>query len=133
MQHVPGLFVTDSSERGRGVFSSIALQPGDLIEICPLIVLTPKETRLIEKTSLYDYYFLWRPQESIGCLALGYGSLYNHSQVPNAVVILDYQDDTIKIECCLPIEPGDEIFIDYTDGDKDDTKLWFNPEEQSLD
>ena len=35
------------------------------------------ERPLLDETNLYNYYFTW--QDQAAAIALGYGSLYNHS------------------------------------------------------
>jgi len=77
MLHVPGLFITHSEGRGRGVFTAAELSPGDLIEFCPLILMPKKDKECIHASYLHDYYFL--SPEQIICIALGYGSIYNHN------------------------------------------------------
>ena len=125
MLHIPGLYIAKTEHKGRGVFSSEKLSKGDLIEICPIIKLKKGALVHIDKTSLYDYYFLWEEEGYEACIVLGYGSLYNHSLTPNAIVILDYIDGTIKIEAAEDIPSGSEISIDYTGGTKGEVVLWF--------
>lgn len=128
MLHIPGIYIVDTAERGRGVFTVDALEKGDLIEICPIIKIPEAQLPLVDETILYDYYFLWEEPGYRGCIALGYGCLYNHSLDPNARIIFDYTDDTIKIECQRAIGAGEEILIDYTgEGLRSESDLWFDP------
>ena len=124
MHHVPGLFIAQTEHKGRGIFSSIDLEEGDLIEICPLLFLPQQQIKWINKTNLYDYYFLWPESESI-VIALGYGSIYNHSKKANAEITMDLGDQQMYIYCCRPIQAGQEILIDYTGGTKPESELWF--------
>ena len=87
----PTLYIAPSSIGGRGVFAGSPIQNGDLIEICPVIVLKEGEMELLDKTSLYDYYFLWGDEQTLCALALGFGSLYNHFAPSNA----DYFNDLL--------------------------------------
>jgi SET domain-containing protein len=128
MLHIPGLYIADTNDRGRGVFTVDPLEEGDLIEICPIVKIPQDQLALIDRTVFYDYYFLWEEEGYLGCIALGYGSLYNHSRTPNARIIFDYTDDTIKIECQRTIGAGDEILVDYTgEGLRSEADLWFDP------
>ena len=128
MLHIPSLFIMETPERGRGVFTAEALAAGDLIEICPILKIPEMQLKLIDVTVLFDYYFLWEEEGYKGCIALGYGSLYNHSKEANAIFIFDYTDDTIKIECQSDIPAGQEILIDYTgEGLRSEADLWFDP------
>lgn len=133
--HIPGLYIVESEERGRGVYTSVDIKAGDLIESAPVIILDVTEKKLIHKTILHDYYFLWDQDssgeesdvENYGCaIALGYGSLYNHSDEPNADFILDYDNNCIDFEAIHDIKAGEEIMIDYQDSDIGDFELWFD-------
>ena len=127
MLHVPGLFVAYTNERNRGVFTSEVLQKGDLIEICPIIKIPIEDLSHIHQTCLHDYYFVWRESGYGACIALGYGSLYNHKKNPNAQIVLNYPDCTIHFEATCLIHQGEEICIDYTGGVKSKHRLWFDP------
>lgn len=127
MLHVPGLYIGHCEKKGRGVFVSEELSTGDLIEICPIVKIPRGQLENIDLTVVYEYYFIWEESAFEACIALGYGSLYNHSSDPNAKVILDYTDDSIKIESIKEILAGSEILIDYRDGDLK-LNLWFDPE-----
>ena len=128
MLHIPGLYIIESEGRGRGVFTAESLSDGDLIEICPIIKIPEGQLTQIDPTVMYDYYFLWEEDGYRGCIALGYGGIYNHNSSPNADVIFDYQDSTIKIIANQSIDSGDELFIDYTgSGLTKESDLWFKP------
>ncbi len=127
MQHIPGLYISQSQDRGRGVFTAHEVNEGDMIEICPLILIPASELALLNKTTLYNYYFLWPEKQDMSCIALGYGSLYNHSGgAPNAEVTFDLEEETILINATRKIEAGDEILIDYQGGVKNAPELWFD-------
>ncbi len=126
MLHVPGLYILHTEEYGRGVYTSEVLEAGDIIELCPIIKIPKGELEWIDKTKVYDYYFIWEEEGYDACLALGYGSLYNHSPSPNAEVIMDYVDQRIKMVAATMINSGDQIFIDYTGGTKGQIELWFD-------
>jgi len=123
MLQIPGLYILKTEKRGRGVFTSIGIQKGDVIEICPLIIIPPEEVNVIHQTVLHDYYFLWEEPIDSACLALGFGSLYNHSKGNNAEVFMDLETQEIEFRACKQIKAGEEIFIDYNDGSK--SAVWF--------
>ncbi|MFZ1749914.1 MAG: SET domain-containing protein [Saprospiraceae bacterium] len=125
MNQIPGLFITNSGDRGRGVFSSIEINEGDLIEVCPVIVIPKSQLPIIHKTVLHDYYFLWGEDMEDCAIALGLGSIYNHEVQPNANFILDMEHRTIDIVAIKTIEPGEEITLNYHGVSGDDEKLWF--------
>ena len=124
MQRAPGLYYAPSDLHDRGVFCTHALSPGDLIEVCPVLVLLPVEREWLQHSVLYQYYFAWGENLEAVAIALGYGSLYNHANQPNAEFIPDYSDDTILIQALEEIPPGYEITIDYHAGSPGKA-LWF--------
>jgi SET domain-containing protein len=71
---------------------------------------------------LHDYYFQWDGDQA--AIALGLGSLYNHSEAPNAEFEMDYDFDQIRFAAILDIAAGQEITTDYRSG-KPEMKLWF--------
>ena len=128
MLHIPGLYIDHIENKGRGVFTAEELSEEDLIEICPIIKIPEGQLSHIDKTILFDYYFLWEEEGYKGCILLGYGSIYNHDRNPNADMIFDYTDSTIKIMANQKITSGSEISIDYTgSGILKESDLWFDP------
>ncbi len=127
MLHIPGLYIAHSEGRGRGVFTSVDLSAGDIIEFCPIVLVPKEDQAMIHDSFLHDYYFLSPAPNPRFCLVLGYGSIYNHQSVANAEIVFDVLNLTVEIHCIAGIESGDEIFIDYTGGIKDAPKLWFEP------
>lgn len=60
---------------------------------------------------LERYYFEFDEKHS--ALALGYGSLYNHSKNPNANYSVDTKEKEIVIYARKDIKKGSQIFISY--------------------
>ena len=89
LQQIPGLYVAETEKKGRGMFCANGIKEGELIEICPLIKIPKDQVASIDKTILYNYYFLLNDKENPACIALGYGSLYNHTKNPNAEILID--------------------------------------------
>ena len=125
MNQKPGLYITHSEGKGRGVFTSESIDSGEVIEICPVIIIPKLELPIIHKTILHDYYFLWGDDLGECAIALGFGSIYNHELDPNANFILDIYNKTIDIEAIKNIEAGDEITLNYHGEPGNMDKLWF--------
>lgn len=125
LTQVEGLYLIQDGQRGRGVACIHTVPKGSIIESCPVIMLSANDTQVIHQTKLHDFYFLWDTTEKTSAIALGYGSLYNHSKTPNA----DYQlnDDTQEIQffAIKDIEAGDQIFINYQTLEDTEYGLWF--------
>jgi hypothetical protein len=123
---MPCLFIADSKSRGRGVFSSEDLAAGTIIETAPVIVMNAQERAILDQTLLHDYIFLWGPDETQCCVALGYASIYNHDYLSNAEYEMDFETDTIRIRTIRNINKGEEIFINYNGNWNDSTPVWFD-------
>lgn len=126
MQILPHLYIANTTDRGRGVFTAKAITKGEIIEICPLIILSEKDKKIIHQTHLHDYYFDWGETEKECAIALGYGSIYNHDTNPNADYFMNHEDQSITVECIQDIEAGSEITFMYVHKKEDESKLWFN-------
>lgn len=62
-------------ENGRGVFTTVDLKEGDLVEVCPTLVLNIKDL----SGRIGRYLFSHPDNIELAVLPLGYGALYNHS------------------------------------------------------
>jgi hypothetical protein len=112
----------DCGRIGRGVRAIAAIAEGSEIEVCELIIVPAEQLQNLDRTTLYGYYYGWG---SAGAVALGCGSLYNHSAHPNADYVKDFDASVVRIVALREIHPGDEIRIDYSRGGTH--PLWFEP------
>jgi len=110
--------IRKTPKAGRGVFALKDFSPGEIIEKCPIINVTPKERKHIEKTILNYYIYPWRSTRS-GSIVLGYGSIYNHSFTPNADWKQNFKTFSMVYRAIKPIKKGQEITINYN-GEPDD-------------
>ena len=109
--------------KGRGVFARRPIRRGEVIERVPVLVLPAEEVKDASGwTGLARYCFHWG--QGTLALALGYGSLYNHSYHPNA-----RYDDTAgpaKVFTALcDIAAGEEITVNYNGEPEDESPVWF--------
>ncbi|MBV9575892.1 MAG: SET domain-containing protein-lysine N-methyltransferase [Gammaproteobacteria bacterium] len=98
------LSVKKSPIHGYGVFAEQDIAEGALIEECYLLLREKKDP------AYQDYYF--SAGEHHG-LALGYGSLYNHADHPNADYDIDLNHNLLVIQANRFIAKGEEILIAY--------------------
>jgi len=126
MQRIDSLFIAPSPLGGRGVFTAATITEGTLIEVCPVIVLPGAEREFIDKTGLYDYYFIWGEDDEQCAIALGFGSLYNHSFKPNAEYRADFAVPTLDFYALKDIGAGEEITVNYNGDPGNREKLWFS-------
>ncbi len=120
------LEVRNSSGKGRGVFTLRTIPKGEIFERSPIIEIPEEQIININNTIFYDYYFKWGENKKAGAIALGYGSLFNHSFQPNAQSVRNLEDMTIDFYALRQISEGEEITINYI-GNNNDTKLGFIP------
>ena len=119
------IIVKNTPKKGRGVFALRDLKEGEIIENCPVINITPKERKIVEKTIFNYYIYPWRSTLS-GSLALGYGSIYNHSFFPNADWKQNFKTKSMVYKAIIPIKKGEEITVNYNGEPDEQTPIdWF--------
>jgi uncharacterized protein len=124
---LPYIYIAHTDHKGRGVYTAMDISSDTPIETCPIIIIPLNQGPLLDQTELYNYYFIWR--DDALAIALGYGSLYNHSSIPNARVVYDFESEEIVIEATRAIIAGEEITINYIDAEEFDIGLWFEEKE----
>lgn len=110
-RHSDAIEVKRVAGKGRGVFALRPFRRGEVIERVPVIVLPLAVLEDgPEVNPLADYCFAWG--EKTVALALGYGSLYNHSYSPNARYD-DLGPRTKVFSAIKDIAAGEEITVSY--------------------
>jgi SET domain-containing protein len=117
------LEIRHSPGKGRGVFALRPIPAGTLIERAPVLIVRAGQWEGMERTILFDYFFAWQEHSA---LALGYGSLYNHSYDPNARYMKLFNEEAIEIIALRDIAMGEEILINYNGDPNDNAGLWFH-------
>ncbi|KAJ8293198.1 tRNA-specific adenosine deaminase subunit tad3 [Rhodotorula toruloides] len=125
LTRAPIEIATRDSSVGRGVFATEDIPAGQVIEISPVLVLSQEEykgrkegaeddgvLKGVEASQLRGYVFTWGRDGSMA-VALGIGSLFNHSASPNVTYSLDYSQYTISYRTAKPVQRGDELLIFY--------------------
>lgn len=120
------IIVAPSAVDGLGVLAIEDIVEGELIEICPVIIIPKAQVQVIHNTVLHDYYFLWGPEADKAAIALGFGSMYNHASDSNAKYAMDFEMETIDIYAVKDISAGEEVFINYNGSEGGKGVLWFN-------
>lgn len=108
------IYVSKSEIHGLGVFALEEIQEGEIFEICPLVDM--KIPFGESSPCLLDYRFNW-PQGEVGwnkqVICLGFGSLYNHSENPNAFWKSNLENFTFEFQSTRKIIPNEEILVYY--------------------
>jgi uncharacterized protein len=112
--------------KGRALYARGFIAPGELIDKAPVIVLSAEDCALMDRTKLGHYYFHWDGDfdgDGRGAVALGLVTICNHSSRPNSRAHRNHDAETLDLVALAPIQPGDEVTIDYG------CKLWFDASE----
>ena len=148
-EHMASVIVKQVPGRGRCVFASAPIKRGELIEIAPCLRFPRAQYEALQlaQTPLEHYVFVERGTRDL-LLALGIGSLFNHSETPN----VDYRVDPpaplvpgarttdkdpsssaspqadpqgrVTFRCARPVAVGEELCIYYG------PDLWFEENRQ---
>jgi SET domain-containing protein len=121
--HSDSIVVKRIKGKGRGVFARRDICKGEVIERVPMLVMSAREFEEdLSGSSLSNYCFAWGRNQV--ALALGYGSIYNHSYTPNA----RYEDvgpQTKVFKALRAIAPGEEITVNYNGKPGSRSRVWF--------
>ena len=116
---------------GRGIFTDGIIKSGTLVETSPVsIFIQPLQdiiaqgqdgvTRIITHqlpTGISDIYFSWgymtAQPEYIKCIALGLGSLFNHSDIANLRYEADLKNMNMLFFSVRDIYIGEQLTINY--------------------
>lgn len=121
------LLIKETPGRGRGVYASEPVRNGEVIERAPVLVLPDPQWLVLESTLLRDYHYAWGPDAA--AIVLGFGSIYNHSYLPNSVYIRRLEERVMEYVAIRDIEAGEEITVNYNGSPEDRSPLWFDPDQ----
>jgi SET domain-containing protein len=111
------------TDLGRGVYAERSFEQGQIVEVCPVVVLEAELRSLPEP--LRRIFFNWR--EGQYAMALGYGSIYNHADEPNLEFERDFETLVMRFTAVRRIERGEQLTINYNqvEAGKHKKKDWF--------
>lgn len=87
-----------------------------------MIALPARDVSAIRDTLLARYCFQWAEGAAV---ALGYGSLYNHSPNPNCVYWTIKDEGIVEFVALVDIQAGEELRVNYNGNPDDKTPRWF--------
>jgi len=123
--HPGSVYAAASPIHGRGVFAARAFELGDVVEECPILAVPGEQASLLDETDLMGFTFEWDGGVAV---ALGFGSLYNHSWTPNARYDHDYERNLVVYSAVRAIASGKEITVNYSGEPDGRIDLWFDME-----
>jgi uncharacterized protein len=91
---------------GSGVYAKRKFLIGDVIEECRFITIDQDQSWLFNNIAFYKSHDSY-------IIALGYGSLYNHTTQPNTKYHIDSDRKLLVFTAIDTIEEDDEILINY--------------------
>lgn len=115
------VYVKTVPRKGRGVFANVPFRVGDVIERAPTWGFDDAQAMLLDRTGVFEYYFVRhdRPltgEPLTGYVVFGLISIVNHSSDPNArIVWTDAASGAwASIVAIKDIEVNEEITHCYT-------------------
>jgi hypothetical protein len=116
------------------VYALRDIPAGTLIERVPVLLIPrnqvfsddPKVPSPSPHISWYVFDWTGHTKRDYVALALGYGSIYNHADDPNAAWEPE-PPDTLAFRAARPIAAGEEVFISYRGKGDDPHPLGFEP------
>ncbi|KAF8937818.1 hypothetical protein EDD21DRAFT_315074 [Dissophora ornata] len=111
------LSIQDCGLKGRGVVTKASIPSRTIIDISSVLLFPSEEyTRHGQYTQLDHYTYRWQGGMA---LALGLGSMFNHSNRPNVGFQRDFENKVIRYTTLREIQSGEELCISYG------PNLWF--------
>lgn len=109
----------------RGVFANVDIKKGETIETCPIIELQEHELSGLGESILLHYVYFFGEKKERLLLALGFGSIYNHQYLPNAVYKIKSKEKIIEFIAIKDIKKDEEITVNYVPSNHQSVPLWF--------
>lgn len=120
--------------KGRGVFAIRDIGRGEVVEVCPVLIVSYS---LLPK-NLNDVIFGWSSltgeANPLACIALGWGSMYNHDNPENMRYIANTTNVSLEFIAAREIVSGEELTINYNESYVDiisEEDIWFSKKEIS--
>ncbi|KAF8945008.1 hypothetical protein BGZ47_003398 [Haplosporangium gracile] len=111
------LQIQDCGAKGRGIVTTVVVPARTVIDISPILLFPSEEYSTHGQYTQLDHYtYRWKGGMA---LALGLGSMFNHSSTPNVGFQRDIDNGLIRYSTLREIQVGEELCISYG------PSLWF--------
>lgn len=107
------LRILSNPKSGRGLYTSCALASGTVVEISPVLLFDSDSYSSHGRYTILDSYTFKWGRMGVMALALGLGSLFNHSKYPNVAFHLDRERQCIRYTLTRDVESDEELCISY--------------------
>ena len=129
LQPNPYLVVKETADgRGRGVFAAREYVQGEAVEVSPVWLIDMRWEDLPHSLKLvvYDWGVLAQTPSPTCAVALGVGSLFNHSTAHNLKFQALPEQKAIEFVALRDIDLGEELLVDYNSDMGDSGASWFD-------
>jgi hypothetical protein len=129
--HTADVYIRDTGTiKGRGAFAARAHAEGEVVERCPVLLFEGSFSSVPDavRQVLFNWGVLAGARHA-HCLALGYGSLYNHANPANMRYEADAAARVLKFVAVRHIDADEELTINYNavgGGHVSDQDTWFD-------
>lgn len=113
------------NSKGLGVYARYGLMKGDVAEVAPYIIVGQSYDDAYENGHVDAITWAYNVNGKLA-IALGYGSLYNHSYKANVDWKIRTRSKTILYTAYKDIDAGDELTINYLGSPRARGKLDFD-------
>lgn len=126
----PSVYIKDTgTAKGRGAFASRAHAKGETVEACPVVLFSGAYTSIPEEVRqlLFNWGVLANTTSG-HCLALGYGSMYNHENPANMRYEADVAARALRFVAIRDIAVDEELTVNYNavgGGHESERDTWF--------
>ena len=111
----PSVYVRDTgTPTGRGAYAARSHSAGETVEVCPVILFSGAFASVPEQVR--KLLFNWGVLAGIPsthCLALGYGSMYNHGNPANMRYEADSASNVLRFVATRDIAADEELTVNY--------------------
>jgi SET domain-containing protein len=105
------IYVKRVHGKGRGAFCPKKIPKGVIFNVTPLLVLSAKEAKQMSESSLEPYWYEFGSRGR--AIALGLGSIMNHSDEPNCSYHFSKLRRTLSFYALRDIPAHEELTHDY--------------------
>lgn len=107
------IYIKVTDVDGRGLYAVQDLQAHKILFTCELLVLSERDTEVVNQTELQFYTFKFNEKQD--CLVLGHGELFNHSSAPNVgYKLMDFDGRRVMAFYLLrDVSQNEQLYIDY--------------------
>src|SRR5687767_7607353 len=99
--------------QGRGVYTTLPIRRGDVVEVSPVVVIPARQWPRLRGTLVERYVFAWGPRDRLNAIPLGLGGVFNHSDDPNLDWEPNERDESITFRARRDIAAGEQLTINY--------------------